>query len=79
MKTEIFPITEHQIYDKPRHENSVFKEVERDWRKLQLLLHKKAMSFTVLKSGLGGDLKNNNYKPKEQGDKKNSRIWDREI
>jgi len=37
------------------------------------------MSFTVLKSVLGGDLKNNNYKPKEQGDKKNSRIWDREI
>lgn len=25
-----FPITEHQIYDKPRHENSVFKEVERE-------------------------------------------------
>lgn len=27
----------------------------------------KALSFTALKSVLGGDLKNN-YKPKEQGD-----------
>lgn len=25
-----FPITEYQIYDKPRHENSVFKEVGRE-------------------------------------------------
>lgn len=36
-----FPITEYQIYDKPRHENSVFKEVGRERGKLQLLLQDK--------------------------------------